>query len=234
MGVAYYFFEEDSPSMDNNTILFAILYVILGGISCFFGYRLFRVMLALVGFAGGVLFALAMIDLLVIDTDTDRIISYAETVDELSAQSGVVGIVVTLIVGLIAAAVVQVFYKFGVFLLAGSAAAFVTFALLSNNTELDDEIRLFAILFMFGVVGIFALRIERHVLVLSTALVGAFFIVLAGYLVLATDDPQLDQPFGNDAVSVPAGFVMLLLWLLFAIAGAYKQFDDADTLLDVY
>jgi len=220
--------------MEDNSILFAILYGIVGGISCFYGYRLLRIMLALVGFVAGILIALTLLDLFVIETDTDKLIAYAETIDELTAESSIIGIIFTLAVGLVAAVLIQVFYRVGVFVLAGSAASFITFILLSNNTELDDEVRLFAILFAFGVVGIFALRVERQVLVLSTSLLGAFLIILAGYIILIERDVTLDQPLGEGSVGVSVGALMLVAWLLLAIVGAYKQFDDADTLLDGY
>lgn len=219
--------------MNENTILLAILYLVVGGIACFYGYRLFRIMLALVGFAAGVLFALAMIDLFVIETDANMIIDYAETIDELSAESSLVGLAVTIAIGLVSALLVQVFYRVGVFLLAGSAAMYITFALLSNDQSLDDEFRLFLMLFAFGVAGIFALRIERYVLILSTSLLGAFFVVLAGYLVLAENNPQLDQPFGDTALGTSSGVIILILWLVLAIAGASKQFGDANDLFDV-
>lgn len=220
--------------VDENTILLALIYIVVGGLSCFFGYRFFRVMLALVGFAAGVLLTLALIDLFVIETDADTVISYAETIDELSAQSSIVGAIVTLLIGLLAAILVQVFYRVGVFVLTAFVGSYITFALLSNNTDLSDDVRFFAILFMGGTVGVFALRIERHVLVLSTAFVGAFLMVLAGYTIVTAQDTDLSQPFGNDAIGVSAGVVMLSAWFLLAIAGAYKQFDDADTVMDGY
>lgn len=220
--------------MDENTVVVALIYVVVGALSCFYGYRFFRVMLALVGFAAGVLLTLALIDVFVIDTDADTIVSYAETIDELSAESSIVGFIVTVVIGLVAAILVQLFYKVGVFVLTAFVGAYITFALLSNNTQLNDDVRLFAILFMGGTVGVFAMRVERHVLVLSTAFVGAFLLVLAGYTLVAAQDTNLDQPFGDDAIGVSAGVVMLSAWLLLAIAGAYKQFDDADNLLDAY
>lgn len=220
--------------MDENTIAFAVLYGIIGGVSCFYGYRLLRVMLALVGFAAGVLLALSFLDLFVVETEADTLVSYARTIDELSAESSLVGLGVTLAVGIVAAILIQVFYRVGVFVLAGSGAAFITFALLSNNPDISGDLLLFLILFAFGAVGVFALRIERAVLVLSTASAGALLLIVSGYMILDSNGTAPDQPFGDDAVGVSVGVVLLFLWLIVAIAGAYKQFDDADTLLDGY
>jgi hypothetical protein len=183
----------------------AIVLVVGGLLSCFAGYRIFRVVLGIYGFILGALLASSAVG-------TDQ---------------GFWMIVAAFVGGVIGALILILAYFVGVALLGAGIGAFVANAIWAS---LDREPHVFIVI-LFAVSGaLAALALQRYVIIGSTAFAGAWTAIvgaatLAGRRVaadaqtLANNDVWLAYPL-NPA---PGERWVLFAWLVLGFAGVIVQ-----------
>jgi len=140
----------------------AVLFVLAGALTCFAGYRLFRVVLALYGFILGAMFASSMMGV-----------------------TNSVGMVIAAVVGGIVGAAILVFaYFIGIALVGAGLGALVAHLAWPHIGAGDPPATLLIVLAIAGAIG--AMLLQRYVIVVATAFAGAWTIIV-GALVIAGD-----------------------------------------------
>jgi hypothetical protein len=174
--------------------------VLLGLANCFFGYRIFKFLLGVVGFilgaaAGAVLGA-----------------SIGDGGQLAILLGGLIG-------GIVGAGLLVALYILGVFLFGASAGAMLLGVI---GTALNLELPPVVIIVGAVIVGIIAVVLQKVVIILATAISGAWTAVVGGSALLAGRVLELDQFWS----SLPWGesWVPLIVWFILAIAGAIVQF----------
>lgn len=218
--------------MEENAVLVAAAYIAGGFVTAFFGYRLLRLLIALAGFVGAIGVALFFADITFIETDAERAIDLVQTLDEIAAESAIVGVLVTLFIGFIGAVVLSAFYRVGVAVLGGLAAGYIAFALAVGNPDIDDTTLLGIVMFASLLGALLALRVERQVIVYSTALIGSFFMVVGGLGLLDANEISTTRPLGDTEIELTNGLILFAIWMGLAVFGAYRQLDDAELRYD--
>lgn len=166
--------------------------LIAGGLlSCFFGYRLFKVVLGMFGFAVGVLAATSFF-------------GPAQT-------TGMV--IAALVGGLIGAGVLLAAYFVGVALVgAGIGALLVN--LIWTQVEGDPHP---AIVILFSVAGaVVATWLQRYVIITGTAFAGAWTLLIGGLALMGDGGPLRAAAAGNPWVIYPLNPRAELQWLPWA------------------
>jgi hypothetical protein len=181
----------------------AIVLLVGGVISCFAGYRVFRVVLGIYGFILGALFASGAMGT---EHTTWMIVA--------ALAGGVVGALI-----LIAA------YFVGVALLGagiGALAASLVWASLGREPGA-------LVVILFSIVGaLAALALQRYVIIGSTAFGGAWTIIV-GALALAGNRVAVDAAARNNVWLVypmhpaPGQYWVLIAWLVLGISGVLVQ-----------
>ena len=180
----------------------AIILLIGGVISCFAGYRVFRIVLGIYGFILGALFA-----------------------------SGIAGpenttwmIVAALVGGAIGALILIAAYFVGVALL-GAGIGALTASLIWAS--LGREPGAIAVI-LFAIVGALgALALQRYVIIGATAFGGAWTIIV-GALALTGNRVALDAAARNNVwlaypVPEPGNYWLLLAWIALGVTGVIVQ-----------
>ncbi len=173
--------------------------VAIGTLYCFLGYRTLRFVLGLTGFlmAGGV----------------------AATLVNWVTQGNQLAVLIGLFIGGTCGAFALYFlYKTGVFLLGLMGTALIAHNVLSAQP--DTWIPL-AVIGLAVVGGLVALLLERPVILLATAALGAWMVVSGvTYLVVGSSDlDELAKVLESDEHRT----IVLALWALLAVAGALSQ-----------
>ncbi|MDX9833382.1 MAG: DUF4203 domain-containing protein [Anaerolineae bacterium] len=189
------------------TVLVAILTIAFGLLNCFFGYRIFRFMLALWGLVLGAYVGV--------------------TVAGNLADGQLLWVIVGGVVGAILGAVLMSFlYFLGVFVVGAAAGAVLADAIgLAAGIDMPTLV----VIIVAVVVGIIALILQRVVLILATAFLGAWAVVSGALSLLAGTSTTPAELYGD---AVQAGqllpglpsLVVLLAWLVLALLGAVTQF----------
>lgn len=218
--------------MEENEILVAVAFLGGGFVTAFYGYRLLRLLIAVAGFVGAIGVALTFADIAFIETNAENALDLARTLDEIAAESAIIGIIVTLFIGFIGAVLLSAFYRVGIAVVGGFGAAYVAFALLVENPDVTEQGLLGAVLFAFLLGGLLALRVERYVIIYSTALLGSFFMVVGGLGLLDANEITTTRPLGDSEIDLTNGLVLFAVWMLLAIFAAYRQMDDAELRYD--
>lgn len=187
-----------SGAENQDVALLAALAV--GVLYCFLGYRLIRVLIALTGFALAALPAVILAAWL----------SHANAI-----AVGVAGLL-----GGIAGAVFMAFvYRAGIFCLGLLGAALIAHHLLTA-TELTWAP--WAILGLGVVGGLLALLVERPVITVATAALGAWILLVSAALVLMRSDAA-DSSTVQELTS-HASLTILAVWTVLTVAGTAAQF----------
>lgn len=174
--------------------------IAMGLLYCFVGYRLFRALLALTGFvlAGSVAAALA---------------------GGLS-QGRLVFMVVAMVLGGVAGALALHFmYRAGVFLMGLLGAGVAAYAALAGRPESWVP---WAVVGAGVVGGLVALWLERPMMTLATASLGAYMVVAA--MVIIVGALGLQAVFDDPAYETPIAWAMLSCWVALTLVGAVTQF----------
>ena len=181
----------------------ALLLVVSGLVSCFAGYRVFRVVLGIYGFIFGALMASSLMG-------TDQ------TLQMIGAA--IVG-------GLIGAAVLVLAYFVGVALIGAGAGALVANAIW---TSLGREPGMIVVVVLASVGALGALALQRYVIVVSTAFGGAWTAIVGGFALAgdraagraaARNDVWLAYPFDP----APGQRWVIAAWLLAGVVGTIVQ-----------
>ena len=201
----------------NQEILFTLSYVVLfiaiGFLQCFWGYRLFRIILFLIGlFFGGYFFGM---------------IGYN------FSQQLIIAVVIGFIGGLILGLLLYYIYLIGVFILGamfGSALA----VLLSNSFGVfQNQIIVIVCAIIFGIL---AVLFQKLLIILSTSFCGALYIVngigiLAGMLIYKSNIIinsghflQIFNP-GEEYLDYKWGLLKLLGFVILGVLGVIVQYS---------
>jgi hypothetical protein len=182
----------------------APLAVAVGILICFWGYRLLKLTLGVMGFIAGASggWAVGL---------------------SLAPGSNGIALVGALIGGVIGAALCIWLFFLGIFLLGASAGAVLATALFSAAGNQPQAVLLVVFAVVFGVI---ALVMQKLMIVVSTALSGSY-LVTAGLLHLLTGAQDASalwfdhlQP-GSPGI---LGYVALVFWLVLALAGGRFQY----------
>jgi hypothetical protein len=179
-----------------------LLAVPVGMVCCFLGYRVFKFVLGIFGFFGG----LVLGNLLAV--------TFLEF-------EGVVLWILILAMGVIGAGLAVGLYFFGIFI-AGAVSGGLLGSIISSQLTLEPLIVIIA-LGLFS--GILALLLQKVIIIVSTALVGSWMAVSGGAYFLGRFDPYR---FLQNPSSVFDSFenkeLLLVGWLLLAGLGMLVQF----------
>lgn len=189
---------EYSPEFIHYLLLASIP---IGMITCFWGYKAFKIVLGVLGFLGGLTAGYL-----------------------LSVSFGIQGILVWILLivgGVIGAGLSVALYYFGIFM-AGAVSGGLLGSLLSSQVKVEP---LILILACGLALGIFALLIQKPIIVFSTALVGAWLAVSGGaYFFGGFDIFRFFQDPSSAWDKFPNREVVLIGWLLLSGIGMLVQF----------
>jgi len=187
--------------------LIALASIGLGVVYCFFGYRIFRILLGILGFILGASMAVAI-------------------AFDIFGREQVVVILAGLVGGIIGAVLMVVLYFVGIFLL-GAWLGSLLGVLLTGGGGSTVETVIILVLAVIG--GIVAILLQKLMIIISTALSGSWGIVSGTFHFLGGDlGPirsllQYPNPRILRSMGVP-GYIMLLGWVLLGIAGIVVQY----------
>jgi len=210
------------PGMVSKIILSS---AILGGaVMCFFGIRLFRVVLCMAGLVLGAAVAAYFAVYYTVPADQVPPPTYAGLMLAIELAPNQTVLLVWTVAGGLAGALLSIFlHHAGVFVLGawlGKMLAEVTTA----GTSRASHLMVLAILVLIG--GVLALVMRKTIIIVSTALNGACALMFGIYALLQkSPSPQqavnaLRQP-GNDR------YVLLGCAVILAVIGTYVQFATA-------
>jgi hypothetical protein len=139
-----------------------ILLILSGGLACFAGYRLFRVVLAIYGFILGAMLASSMMGI-----------------------SSTVGMVVAAVIGGILGAGILVFaYFVGIALVGAGCGVFLAHLVWAQGGTGDPSAAVIIVVAILG--AVVAMVLQRYVIIVATAFGGAWTIVV-GALAMSGD-----------------------------------------------
>ncbi len=184
---------------------FAIFSIIGGAIICFWGYRLFKVVLGIAGFiAGAALFY------------------------HFGAQytaKMIVLVILAIFGGLIGASLSMAFYYVGLFLLGALAGWQLGFLI---ATAVNIEFVIIIPIIAAVIVGILACFFQKPIIIVATALIGAWSVVTGGFYFFGTGIIPTDlfrDPFMLVESLRDTNPVVILAWIVLSIAGIIFQFS---------
>jgi len=185
---------------------FAIFSIIGGAIICFWGYRLFKVVLGLAGFiAGAALFY------------------------HFGAQytaKMIVLVILAIFGGLIGASLSMAFYYVGLFLLGALAGWQLGFLI---ATAVNIEFVIIIPIIAAVIAGILACFFQKPIIIVATALIGAWSVVTGGFYFFGTGIIPTDlfrDPFMLVESLRDTNPVVILAWIVLSIAGIIFQFSS--------
>jgi MFS family permease len=198
--------KERSRDMFESQQAFAIFSIIVGIIVCFWGYRLFKVVLGIAGFiAGAVLFYYFGAQY------TERMI---------------VLVILTIFGGLIGASLSLAFYYVGLFLLGALAGWQLGFLI---ATAINIEFVIIIPIIAAIIAGFLACFFQKPVIIIATALIGAWSVVTGGFYFFGTGIIPTDlfrDPFMLVESLRETNPVVILAWIVLSIAGMIFQFSS--------
>lgn len=179
----------------------------LGALYCFFGYRILRILLGILGFISGALLAV-------------WIALY------IFGQEQTVLIVAGLVGGIIGAILMVALYFVGVFLLGAWLGSLLGVLLTGGGESPVITVIILTLAVMGGIVAVF---FQRLMIIISTSLSGSWIIVSGVFHFVGGDSgpirsfqyhpsPRVLRPMGVQ------GYIMLLCWVLLGVAGMVVQY----------
>ena len=182
----------------------AAIVLVLGGLlSCFAGYRVFRVVLGIYGFILGALLASSFMG-------TDQRLYMV-----LAAVGG----------GIVGALVLIAAYFIGVALLGGAFGALAANVIWAA-AQREPHVFIVILFSISGALG--ALALQRYVIIISTAFGGAWTTIV-GAMALAGDRTAVNATVRNDVwlayplSPAPGEHWVLIVWVALGMAGAIAQ-----------
>jgi Domain of unknown function (DUF4203) len=164
----------------------AFVLIIGGAIACFAGYRLFRSVLAIYGFILGALMA-----------------------SSIMGSTNTIGMILGAIVGGIVGAIVLTFaYFVGIALIGAGLGALVAHVSWTQLRPTDPPAAVIISLAIFGAIG--AMLLQRYIIVVGTAVIGAWTLLI-GILALLADRSPVRSAAGAT------------VWILYPFSPAIDQ-----------
>ncbi len=187
--------------------IFSIIYIAGGIISCFWGYRLFRVLLGVIGFVLGAYIA-------------------ASLTAGFVGGLGIAAIVAGLAGGLLLGSLFVTMYLIGVFIL-GALGGWVFGLAITGAAGHGMHVLLFVLLAVIG--GVLTIFFQKLIIISSTALAGAWYAVAGAFYILGnsyTPSQAIRDPGVLAGRTEGAGLVVLLCWLALGISGIIFQYRN--------
>ena len=181
----------------------ALVLLLAGVLACFAGYRLFRIVLAIFGFILGAMLA-----------------------SSLMGSSNTVGMVVAALLGGLAGAVILLFaYFVGIALVGAAVGALLSHFGWAFVGSGDPPVLAVIGLAVVGAIG--AMFVQRHVIVVTTAFVGAWTLIV-GILAAVGDRAALAAKSASNVwilypTTAPGYGWMLFVWVGLGLAGTAVQ-----------
>ena len=192
-----------------SSFAFMILTVLFGILSCFWGYRAFKVVLGVVGFAIGAYLG-------------------ASAGAYFTGGFGIIAVITGLVGGLIGAALVSVVYYVGVFVI-GALCGWVIYTMIAGAAGYGPHNILLIVLALTG--GILALFFQKFLIIVSTAFIGSWFIVSGGFSMVGSDFGPFDLFYAPVRLLRPDGginTIVVICWVALGILGSIFQFRFSD------
>jgi Domain of unknown function (DUF4203) len=199
-------------NLSNALLVGAIVAILVGILACFYGYRVFRALFALLGFFAGAALGVALASILTLAP----------------GQQTIVQIVLGLVGGLIGAALAWFLYIVIVFL-SGAAMGALLGSAIALAVHAEGTLQVVLIVALAIIVGIIAVALQKLFIILATAFGGAQLIVsgvsqlLNGGATIAYNPLTLLQP-GVQQTLAPMTIIMVVGWLVLGIVGAFAQY----------
>jgi hypothetical protein len=174
--------------------------ILIGALECFFGYRIFRIILGLIGFLIGAILGAA--------------IGYSLSGDRIvSLLAGVVG-------GVIGASLLVALYFVGVFIV-GALLGGVLSAMLYTILNHDPALVVIIVLAIIG--GVIAIIFQKFMIIVSTSFSGSWVVVsgLASLFAKQTSPTDIGMLIRSEGSST---YIILLIAIALGIAGMVVQY----------
>ena len=194
--------------MPNDIVLptnaLAGLLIAIGAIQCLYGYRAFKVVLVFVGFLIG--YALAF------------------TAIESMFHHKYAAFFVGMVAGVVAGSLINNVYLIGVFIVSalfGGAVALQLYAIAGQHPEPT-------ILFIFALLaGLFALFFQKLMIILTTALSGAWGVVagIAWFATAAIDPVNIASVQKIFRAGDAQGYIIVVCWIVLGVIGVLFQYQ---------
>jgi len=192
------------------TILIAAVAALVGLGLCFVGYRIFLVMLPILGFFAGLWLSGTIFSTLMGE----------------GFLATVLALVVGFIIGLILAVLSYFFYIIGVLVVGGAIGAMLISAVLSAlGFESGILVTLIVIAATVGAAALtYIFNLQKYAIIFLTALLGADLVILSG-LVIFGQVERADLQAGSNLIEpiLQQSWIAALVWLGLAIAGIVMQ-----------
>jgi hypothetical protein len=180
--------------------------IVVGILICFWGYRMLKVTLgimgAIVGASGGWALALSW-----------------------SPGSTAVALVCVVLGAVVGALLCIWLFFFGIFLLGASAGTAIATAVFNGMGRQPEPLVVLIVAVVFGVI---AILLQKFMIIISTAFSGSYLLV-AGILQLLTGTsnatPLWVDPFQRGPTGA-LGAAALIFWIVIGLSGAASQFRD--------
>jgi hypothetical protein len=179
-----------------------ILLIAGGGLTCFFGHRLFKIVLGIVGFLAGAMAGGGIA--LFVANGAEQVV-----------------LIVSVVAGICGALLLIWAFHVGVFIVGAAGGLIVGGALGASFTGWTQ---LVIVLILMVVGGILALKLQKVMLGISTAIVGAAMISFSGLVLILGSDGASDVAgrLGERQIGQEE-WMLLGGWLLFTILGLGLQ-----------
>lgn len=198
---------NQAPTIAN---IFFISAAIFGLMICLFGYRIFRFLLAVMGFLVGASLSAAVV-----------LVFTQESVLSLTKGSDFLVILIAGLVGGFILAIMLLFlYSAGVFLL-GALFGIAIFSAITALTDIHSELFLYVISALVG--GILTLFIQKFMIILITSLTGACMAVIGALYLINSNFDLLDPDFIYKMGDIET-YRIVLSWFAVFILGVIAQF----------
>ncbi len=197
------FIEQIQDVLKDHAHIVAVFSIALGILNCYFGYKIFKFVLGIVGFCAGFLTAGAL----------GMIIFGGETS---------VAFLLAVFGGIIGAFFMVMFYKFGIFILGAGLGAFLSI-MITGTAGQEANIFLITALALAG--GITALLLQKLMIIIATSFGGSWGIV-SGAFSFFGKEADLTAMINQPEILKSMGWIyylMLLLWLIIGFSGVFFQ-----------
>jgi len=182
----------------------ALLVILAGVVLCFWGYRILKITLALIGFIagayGGWEFGISFIH-----------------------SSTGIALLCALVAGLVGVGLCLWLYFVGIFLVGAAAGLIVAAACVSGSGQQIPSIVFVIVSVVFGAIALLA---QKLMIIISTAF-GGSYLILAGCWPFVAEHESASRIWLHPAQSSPPGaweFAALVIWIVLAFMGAAFQF----------
>ena len=181
----------------------ALLAIVAGILICFWGYRILKVTLGIIGFIAGAY------------GGWELGVSFIHASPEIALGCALIG-------GLVCMGLSLWLYLLGIFLVGVTAGVVMAAAFFSGTTHQAPPIVFLTLPIVFGVIALVA---QKFMIVVSTAFGGSYLIVAGVWpFILGTKASRIWLHPAESASPGTLGYAALVLWLVLAVVGVTVQF----------